>query len=244
MVVLLLVVLWVGVLTPRAVRHFRQATAKSSIEDFHQQLHLLERAGPKLVEPAYRLASGDGVGFGEPAMLSATGWVETGSGAGLVLMASPAHPQSGVARHHASAAARRARRRRRDILLGALTITVVTGLLGAMHALHLLWVLTAISVLVVAGYVALAAYVQILDAERQALRPVADVGGRQESFQPAWTRRQPRDATRPVMPGVEVVASELREARAGYPGSWDGIGLTSTRHLELAGSPRHAAPVR
>ena len=42
MVVLILVVLWVVVLTPLGVRRLRERQGQSSIESFHEQLHLLE----------------------------------------------------------------------------------------------------------------------------------------------------------------------------------------------------------
>ncbi|MHB8220825.1 MAG: hypothetical protein ACYDHU_10990 [Acidimicrobiales bacterium] len=57
MVVLVLIGLWVVVLAPGVVRRLRERQPTESIDSFHQQLHLLERTGPKLVEPAYRLES-------------------------------------------------------------------------------------------------------------------------------------------------------------------------------------------
>ncbi|HTX62307.1 MAG TPA: hypothetical protein VMD28_01620, partial [Acidimicrobiales bacterium] len=59
LVLLVLAVLWVVVLTPRMVRHFRTGRSHASIDSFHEQLHLLERTGPKLVKPAYRLEVSD-----------------------------------------------------------------------------------------------------------------------------------------------------------------------------------------
>jgi hypothetical protein len=73
MVVLILVVLWIVVLTPGAVRWYRARQPTESIDSFHQQLHLLERTGPKLVEPAYRLEtvqSRTGVAVGQSGLPS------------------------------------------------------------------------------------------------------------------------------------------------------------------------------
>ncbi|MGH8994986.1 MAG: hypothetical protein ACRDYB_02950 [Acidimicrobiales bacterium] len=56
MIVLILVaVLWVAVLVPSVVLKVRERRSAGSIGRFHQRLDLLERTGPKTVEPAYRL---------------------------------------------------------------------------------------------------------------------------------------------------------------------------------------------
>jgi len=54
-VLLLLVVLWVAVLAPGFVKRRRERRSTTSIDSFHHQLHLLERTGPKIVSPAFRL---------------------------------------------------------------------------------------------------------------------------------------------------------------------------------------------
>jgi len=56
-VLLILVILWIVILTPLALRRFAERSSGGSIESFHEHLHLLERTGPKLVAPAYRLES-------------------------------------------------------------------------------------------------------------------------------------------------------------------------------------------
>lgn len=48
MVIVVLVILWVVVLAPGLVRRFRERRADTSIDSFHEQLHLLERSGPWL----------------------------------------------------------------------------------------------------------------------------------------------------------------------------------------------------
>lgn len=184
MVVLLLVVLWIAVLTPRAVRHFKEGRSESSIDDFHQQLHLLERAGPKLVEPAYRLAAGD-EGLGEPphgcvprdaapALRGRPDLVLLDRGTGATRST---QPMVRTASRRSAGAMRRARKRRRDVLLGAVATAVLTGVLGAMHQLHLLWAVTGVSLLAIAAYVALVAYAQMLRADRDALRPIVTTAG-------------------------------------------------------------------
>lgn len=228
MVVLFLVIVWIAVLTPKVVRRFREAGSQSSIDSFHQQLHLLERAGPKLVAPAYRLESGDGA--------TAGGGVSSGPGGLFRRVGGAAAPRSGLAlvddrplgaapgwtasvrRRRLVIARRRNRKRRRDLLFGLLAIATLTGLLGAMHALHLLWAITAVSVLAIALYVALVAYAQLLTADRQAARPVTV---RPMPVTPAWARTSRRDGGE-RLPGVEVVGARTAEAaRAGYPGGWD-----------------------
>ena len=55
MVVLILVALWIVVLAPAFLKSWLKRQPGESIDSFHHQLHLLERAGPKIVAPAYRL---------------------------------------------------------------------------------------------------------------------------------------------------------------------------------------------
>lgn len=52
---LILVVLWIVVLTPGMIGKLREKRSTESIDSFHHRLHLLERTGPKIVAPAYRL---------------------------------------------------------------------------------------------------------------------------------------------------------------------------------------------
>lgn len=57
-IVLILVVLWGVVLGPSIYRRIRSADSDRSITSFHRSLSFLERSGPKVVEPAYRLSDG------------------------------------------------------------------------------------------------------------------------------------------------------------------------------------------
>lgn len=52
---ILIAALWLVVLTPSFIKKRTQRQSVGSIDHFHHQLHLLERAGPKLMQPAYSL---------------------------------------------------------------------------------------------------------------------------------------------------------------------------------------------
>ncbi len=54
---ILIAALWIVVLAPGFIRRRHERHSVGSIDHFHHQLHLLERTGPKLVAPAYRLQS-------------------------------------------------------------------------------------------------------------------------------------------------------------------------------------------
>jgi hypothetical protein len=225
LVVLILVVLWIAVLTPRLVRHFREGRSQSSIDSFHEQLHLLERTGPKLVEPAHRLeVPEDEAPAGRLALVE-----------GAAAEHATPHLVRGVRQRQSAWERRRGRRRRRDLLLGLVGLVAVTGGLGAMHALHLLWAITGVSALALAGYVALVAYAQMLHADRDAVRPVSSRQADVPVPSPAWAGSRPRHASLAfATPAVEVLsASSPRAARAGYPGAWDDD--------ELVAVGRHAA---
>jgi hypothetical protein len=214
LVVLVLVVLWVAVLTPRLLRHLREVRSIDSIESFHEQLHLLERAGPKLVEPAYRLEVPDSDrSFTRLTLVNA----------GDAAHATPRLVR-GVRQKHLVWERRRSRRRRRDLLLSLSAIAVLTGGLGAMHAFHLLWAITGVSALTIAAYIALAAYAQLLHADRDATRPVPS---RLRDDPAVWGDGRLPPAPSATAGTLEVLAAgSLRAARAGYPGAWD--------HEELA----------
>jgi hypothetical protein len=54
-VLILVAVLWIAVLIPTVISKFSERRSAGSIDHFHERLDLLERTGPKLVAPAYRL---------------------------------------------------------------------------------------------------------------------------------------------------------------------------------------------
>lgn len=250
MVVLVLVALWAVVLTPRAIRHLREHRSQSSIESFHEQLHLLERTGPKLVAPAYRLHTAYASNASAPPEHSVTELPTRRPSLVLLDPVAPAvaeiaraatdaresagapvpAPAASVPRARAEVR-RRGRKRRRDVLLGLVATVVVTAVLGAMHGLHLLWAVTGLSALAVGGYVALAYYAQILDADRQASRPVSipsDWGA-------PWAERPPRHAVAEDhdAPGVAILDSRrVSMAGAGFGG---GVAVRVPRHAATGG---------
>jgi hypothetical protein len=54
-ILILVAVLWIAVLVPSVIAKLAERRSAGSIDHFHERLDLLQRAGPKLVEPAYRL---------------------------------------------------------------------------------------------------------------------------------------------------------------------------------------------
>jgi len=58
-ILLVLAGLWIVVLAPSAIKRLLANRPTESIDSFHEQLDLLERTGPKLVTPAFRLQSAE-----------------------------------------------------------------------------------------------------------------------------------------------------------------------------------------
>ncbi len=248
MVILVLVLVWVAVLAPKAVRYFRDERGNGSIESFHQQLHLLERTGPKIVPPAHTLETADPSGpspehpIAAPrragpdrpdlVLVDSAAWRSAAAG-GTPSGAPGGNGAGGSAWLSAEARAdrrRRARRRRRDIVLCLVGAASLTAPLGALRGLHALWALTVVSALVIVGLWALGAYAQLLDAERRAPRPIPVA--RSVPVAPPWAGRARHVAGRAAGylvgqaagPGApEPAGSEGARwaARAGYPGAWD-----------------------
>jgi hypothetical protein len=52
---ILVALLWIAVLAPGLITRFSERRSAGSIDSFHNRLHLLERTGPKLIAPAFRL---------------------------------------------------------------------------------------------------------------------------------------------------------------------------------------------
>lgn len=241
MVLVFLVLVWVAVLAPWGIRRLRQGYADASIDSFHEQLHLLERTGPKLVQPAYRLtAAGDSREPDEPERF---GEARARSGAVAAVGATPLGVPSTPRDRQSSMQHQRSRRRRRDVVVWLGVVVVASGVLGSLHSLHALWVVTFLSAAAIAAYVALAAYAQMLNAENEALKPVAQrVSAPPMAVDPPWLLRMPRHACSTSHLGVEVMESQssrARAARSGFPGAWD-EDAEEPRALVSAG-PRHAA---
>jgi hypothetical protein len=209
----LVAVLWLVVLVPSAVRHRAEKRGAGSIDHFHHQLQLLEHAGPKIVEPAYRLhtampgadyapdpdnsehrpklfllGSGGGDEFrsNDPADYQHVGY------------AAPAMAMADLAQTRLELAAHRreqARRRCNLLLAGLAGTTIITGGIGVIPAARLAWIFTGIFGLATLGIVALIGYARELEAQRRPRRPVLP-----RSYDQGW---------------------EVDQAEAGYPGAWD-----------------------
>lgn len=220
MILLIVVVLvWVAVLAPGAWRRFGERQGVGSIDHFHQQLRLLEHAGPKTVAPAYRLHTALP---GQRAPEAATDHGVDSSRPKLVLLrptedASASDVDGDDGCHYERVGVldrpdpvcvpdqlvpppslRREQGRQRCTLLlwGLGGTAVVTGLIGLVPSLHLAWVFTGLTGLAALGLVGLMAYAKELEAERS-------------------RRRQTRQTPGPGGLPVEEHAS------AGYPGAWD-----------------------
>jgi len=68
-VLILVAILWVAVLVPGVIAKLHERRSAGSIGRFHQRLDLLQRTGPKLVEPAHRLAPAGPVLVGPPILV-------------------------------------------------------------------------------------------------------------------------------------------------------------------------------
>lgn len=144
-------------------------------------------------------------------------------------------------------------RRRRDTLLALVATVVLTAPLGAVHSLHVLWVCTVLGAIGLACYIGLAAYAQILEADRQERLPGGALAARHprsgrvvadgDDGGASWSapgrlrssgsygrgggrrRGRPRRSVAAGYPqgGGEVLHPRWA-ARAGYPGAWDETG--------------------
>src|SRR5580700_7855589 len=137
------------VLVPSAVRHRAEKRGAGSIDHFHHQLQLLEHAGPKIVEPAYRLHTAMPGGDCAPNVSMETlghrpklfllgsddvrsydpaDYQQVGYAAPPSTMADVAQTRMGLAAHR-----RQEARHRCNVLLAALAgTTIVTGGVGVL----------------------------------------------------------------------------------------------------------------
>jgi hypothetical protein len=231
-VILLVLVglLWLAVLAPSAWRRFGERQGVGSIDHFHQQLQLLEHAGPKTVSPAYRLhtplPTPDGAAAealspaadgSRPKLVllrptddAATADVEDHEGlhyerVGVLDRPEPAClPEVGA---DLRALRRDEARRRFTLLLRCLGgVALSTLIIGVFPGMHLAWVFTALTGLPALALVGLMAYAKEVEAQqrmhRRARRPVASYGD--DAF-------------------VELDDASFDPATAGYPGAWDEV---------------------
>ena len=179
-IILILIVLWSVVLGPGIIRRLRGRESHQSIDSFHHSLHLLERSGPKIVEPAYRLlGEGDGtvavsplpparprlvllrpLGQGEedPMYDHNDEFVDEGSGARYERVPYEIdEPESfGAAPLVEGYGRRMAAQRRRTILFSLVGGVVVTAIGGLV--LPILWDVTILVFIALVAYVGLMAY--------------------------------------------------------------------------------------
>lgn len=224
MILLVLVVLlWIAVLAPSAWRRFSERQGVGSIDHFHQQLQLLEHAGPKTVAPAYRLHTAvPAVGEAEtpapsvdtsrpklvllrPADAAGTADVADGNGSryervGVLDRPEPACvPEVGA---DLGSLRREQARHRCTMFLRCLGgVAISTALIGLFPGMHLIWILTGLTGLAALALIGLIAYAKELQTELD---------------RRAATRRR-LTATEPG--AAEPGAAEW--AGAGYPGAWD-----------------------
>jgi hypothetical protein len=218
----LVVVLWIAVLVPGAIRRRSERQGAGSIDHFHHQLELLEHAGPKLVNPAYRLETAfPGGGSPERAisdldssrpklvLLRPTDdayTADVGDSDGCLyervgVLSAPEPPEQCAEPRIELAAYRRQQARARCTMLlrGLTAMVLVTGVIGAIPGLHLAWAFTGVFGLSALGLVGLIGYARELEAER---------------------RRRSRYASTPYWDDVDVDYAPM-PASAGYPGAWD-----------------------
>ena len=231
MILLVLVaVLWLVVLAPSVVRRFTEREGAGSIDHFHHQLQLLQHAGPKSVNPAYRLhtAQPGGNGNGLPpsadlessrprlVLLRAVGDGQSADIAdvdgahyeriGVIERpepsVSPAQTNAGLAAYR-----RQQARQRCTLVLRLLTAAAIsTGILGFLPSLRLAWVFTGLTGLAAFGLVGLIAYARELEGQRTT-RSRRQAPFRDETYSAGFDRDE------------EFASSGA--AQAGLPGAWD-----------------------
>ena len=142
MVLVILAMVWAVVLGPSLLRRRAERRSNDSIGDFHRQLRILQRTGPTVVDPAYRL---------EPGPFRAAG---ARRGPSVERRADP-YFRPEACKH------------RRDVLAVLLCVLVGSGLLGAIPPLHTLLYVTVIGAAALASYVGLLVYMRNLATERE-----------------------------------------------------------------------------
>lgn len=157
MVLLILAVIWAAVLIPPFLRARAEGRPADSITDFHRQLSVLRRTGP-------RTGQSDWSSEGHyPSRSVATLGASRSPFAGPV--GRPAF--AGPVRSSVAIARRSARRRRRDILMTLLVAAGTTLVLGAIPALRMLWLVHVAVDVLLFGYVALLVRQRNLATERE-----------------------------------------------------------------------------
>ena len=220
MILLILVaLLWAAVLAPSVWRRFGERQGVGSIDHFHHQLQLLEHAGPKTVEPAYRLhtvlpAEGapdvppSSVDTARPKLVLlrptddvAVADVDDREGGHYERVAVLDRPEPvclpQVRADPRASRRHEARRRCTTLLRGLGGVAISTGLIGMFPGMHVAWVFTAVTGLAALALVGLMAYAKELETEQVRRR----------------SNRVARSDT--------AIAASSSPAAAGFPGAWD-----------------------
>ena len=154
-VLLILVVVWAAVLGPSLLRRRVDRRSGDSIGAFHRQLRVLERAGPTLVDPAFRLTTalpdGPARRLALPARAPRPGLILVRPDAAGAVPAPPARPPA--AGRDDPYFRPGACKRRRDVLLCLVSAVLGSALLGAIPALRPLLVVTVVAVVMSGVYI-------------------------------------------------------------------------------------------
>jgi hypothetical protein len=160
-VLLILAMVWLAVLGPGLLRRRAERRSTDSIGAFHRQLRVLQRTGPALVDPAYRLDD-DG-----DAASTALRLPRPQRPSGRAVAAARRAPRHAAERRTDPYFRPDACRRRRNVLVGLVGVLVCTGLFGAVPAMRPALFVTLVDGLLLAGYVGLLVYLRTLALERQ-----------------------------------------------------------------------------
>jgi len=151
-VLLILAGVWALVLGPGIVKRMLEGRSIDSVGAFHRHLRVLERTGPTVVDPVFRLANSSEPPGRRPAPVPLPR-------PGLVLIRPDARaPRLGT--DGGAVSQRRsdpyfspgACRRRRDVLLALVSVFLFTGVLGAIPQLRMILAVTAFSAVLVMLY--------------------------------------------------------------------------------------------
>jgi hypothetical protein len=218
------VVLWIAVLAPSALRRRSERRGAGSIDHFHHQLELLEHAGPKMVAPAYRLhtaipggvisetqvPAGEDLSRPKLVLLRPIGDGDEadiddddGGHYQRIGVLEPPEPPVCLQETRAELAAYRrqqARIRTSWMLRGLTGVVVLTAFIGVSPSLRPAWVVTGLAGAAALGLVGLMSYARELETQRRSHRAAAGLHRQ-------WLEPQ--------------VDFETTAASAGYPGAWD-----------------------